>query len=684
MEEEQKEKTENGESGESDAGRDAGRDGAAPPPLPPDTSPPAPSPPESPPPEAAGKKAGFPLSRVRWLVQALFFVLFLWLLLGTEISTSVPEPRGGEAAGAAGDFDRVREPTGIPVDLFPRLSPLLASATMLAARGLIGLFWPALILIALTVLLGRFFCSWVCPLGTTIDLTDKLFTRPRRKIGAEAKPRLYDGRRAKYYLLAFLLALAFAGVNLAGWFDPLAIVTRIYVTVFLPALGAVAFWIFGPSGRAGEWLATYVFEPNPPPSLGAVAMFLIFFGVVVLGGLVYRRYWCRNLCPLGALLALLGEYAPLRRRVSPGACIECGICDRECRMDAIPAETEGRATLAGECILCPDCLDVCPNSAVHFLPRRSGKAAGAGASADDAPPRPAVADIPVSLSRRGFLVGVGSGVLAAPLLALDSAAGARSDARRKYLIRPPAAGNVHAGGAGEIIPLPEQMEQEFLVRCVRCEQCVKVCPSGGLQPDWGLGGLAGLWAPRLVPRIGSCEYECNLCSQVCPSGAIPKITREEKRQTVLGKSVFDTNRCIPWRPFAPFLAALARVESGETVPPDFPRGLPAGIAWTKKFDCGTCQEACTSVTHAIRFHRVVVNSDPDPDKHLEAKLPYIIEDLCVGCGKCENVCPIPDESAIRVEAQPGRLDERRAKQYEQTPDIYPPDGARTPSPADGP
>ena len=142
---------------------------------------------------------------------------------------------------------------------------------------------------------------------------------------------------------------------------------------------------------------------------------------------------------------------------------------------------------------------------------------------------------------------------------------------------------------------------------------MKVCPTGGLQPAWSEAGLEGLWTPRLVPRIGYCDYACNSCSQVCPTEAIEPLSIAQKQKVRIGLAAFDTNRCIPY--------AYGR-------------------------DCMVCQEHCPIPTKAIYFLEVEV-VDRNGQKRA-IKQPRVDANLCTGCGICEHVCPFKDGPAVRV------------------------------------
>jgi MauM/NapG family ferredoxin protein len=216
-------------------------------------------------------------------------------------------------------------------------------------------------------------------------------------------------------------------------------------------------------------------------------------------------------------------------------------------------------------------------------------------------PPPEAATTEVDLGRRRWIGAAAAGLVAAPLLRASDAVEPRPNPKR---IRPPGALD----------------EEEFLSRCLKCGACMKVCPTGGLQPSLGESGFEGLWTPVLVPRIGACELACNLCGQVCPTGAIRRFTLAEKQGSPpevepikIGSAGFDKGRCLPW---------------------------------AYDTECIVCEEVCPTAQKAIYFKLETVTVRDGSAKVL--KRPYVDLARCVGCGTCEARCPVFDQAAVRV------------------------------------
>ncbi|MBF0123784.1 MAG: 4Fe-4S binding protein [Magnetococcales bacterium] len=481
------------------------------------------------------------LRAIRRLYAGFFLVLFLLLLW-------------------LADFSHLQ---GYEVSLFLELDPLTALAGGLTSATLYRGLALSLLIIILTLFLGRFFCSWVCPLGIINQITSHLFTR-RRPAEEYRRNRYQPIFRIKYYLLTALLVMAALGVLQIGLLDPIALITRSFVVGIWPALQ---------QGGAGFYL-------SQPYFIGGVLIALILLAILVANRFM-TRYWCRVLCPLGALLGLLSWRPLLRIRRDVDKCNDCHKCLQFCQGGCDP---DG-ALRVSECHVCMNCIEQCPDGALHY---------------GLAQPRSSIHQ-PLDVNRRRLLE---SGVVAMAFVPLLRSSYSSAASPHPAVIRPPGS-------------LPEL---DFLARCIKCAACMRVCPTNVLQPALLEGGLEALWTPILVNRLGYCEHHCVLCGHVCPTGAIRPLTVAAKVGTTnpsepikLGTAFFDHGRCLPWAMHTP---------------------------------CIVCEEVCPTAPKAIWYQKTTITGrDGQP---ISLKQPYVEPARCIGCGICENKCPVSDMAAIRV------------------------------------
>jgi len=497
----------------------------------------------------------FKTIHIRRISQICFLLLFLFLFRKTDYPG--------------------KEIIDYPVNLFFCWNPFIALSVMLVTKTLMIIFIPVIFVMGLTLIFGRVFCSWICPMGSLLDIFQRFLpAKPVKKI---AFPEV------KNHIMIVSLIAALFGLQLAGYVDPFAILFRGLTFVIDPVLNISVTGFFDYLYlNAPEWLSS-VSEPvyqflkkillpyQRTIFVTTGISFIILFAVFLLE-MIERRFWCKKICPLGALLSFISRFS-IFRRFPKKLCTTCKSCEPHCRMGAF--DDQGHH-LDNQCSRCLECYQICPQDRVKFSFKLFHKKG-----------------VSPNISRRHF---VGSTIIGA-VLPFINAVDAQHKIPNPYLLRPPGA----------------LKEDKFQDICIRCGECMKVCITNALQPTLLETGWTGLFSPRLIPRLGYCEFNCNLCGQVCPTGAIQRLSRDQKHHTVIGKAVFDKNRCLPY---------------------------------AKHTACIVCEEHCPVYNKAIQYKTVFVKDKDGQD--IEIKQPYVIEDRCIGCGICENKCPLPGEAAIRV------------------------------------
>jgi MauM/NapG family ferredoxin protein len=461
-------------------------------------------------------------------------------------------------------------------DLFFNIDPLAGISAMLASRSYIApMLWGGLTLLA-AIVVGRAWCSWICPLGTLLDGTPA--RRPNPK-----KPDIPSyWSHIKYFVLFTIILAAIFGSLTLVILDPITLLFRTITSVVIPAAGLLITTVetqlygIGLLQPAVEWFDGLVrgwLLTEQPFFLANLLIAFLFAAVLALNA-VRPRFWCRCLCPLGALLGLVSRFTQLRHRVDGSMCISCKLCAVACPTGAIDTEQQFAASSA-ECTTCLDCMEICPTRAITFSWRKS-----------------VAAHHPYDPSRRRFLAAFGLAVVGAVVLRTVPL----FNKTQSLLIRPPGT-----------------TEARLLNQCIRCGECAKVCPTGAIQPISSIADWNGLWTPRLVMRLGYCDYSCNACGLVCPTGAITQLSLEEKRRTVIGVAEIDRSSCIPW---------------------------------AEGIQCIVCEEVCPVPRKAVLLqNEMIVNTHGE---RVSVLLPSVRRGRCTGCGICEQQCPVSGDAAIRV------------------------------------
>jgi polyferredoxin len=495
---------------------------------------------------------------IRKVVQTVFLLAIIVILIYTRNSGLNPEES----------------------NFFLRIDPLTVIAQAISSRSFLSGSIAVLATLLLTLVVGRAWCGWICPVGTTLDIFS---LRKRSKREATKWPEAW--RKIKYLLLiAILISAIFSNLTLLI-FDPITIFIRTFTTSIWPGIDR-AFTTFEltlyPISFLQEPLSKLdnLLRPSLLPISPSVYRLGLLYGLIFLGlvglNLLAPRFWCRYFCPLGGLLGWISKISLFRRKVNQASCKDCPMCTRACPTGTINPE-KGYISDPSECTVCMDCQDSCR------LGSTSWNLTKTPSQWNQYDP-----------SRRETLAlfGVTAGTLAIASVEPDHLQ------QHPALIQPPGA-----------------QQNNLFEKCIRCGECMRTCPTSALQPAVFEGGYEGMGTPILIPRLGACDYSCNACGQVCPVEAIPPLPLEEKRLAVIGKAYIDQNRCVAWSDHRDCIVceemcplpekAIYLVPTDVTVQDNqVVRVKLPNVLRDKCIGCGICEYKCpVTSTAAIRVYK---------------------------------------------------------------------------------
>ena len=430
-------------------------------------------------------------------------------------------------------------------------------------------FFPAILslsfgvlalLIAATFIFGRIYCSVVCPLGIMQDIFSWL--------GGKFKKNRFNYTKEKLWLrmvclVVFIIAIIIGFAPVTTLLEPYSAYSRIVNSLFKPLYDLLNNWLAGLDAAHDRYNFTEVQIWTRSVTTFVVAIATL----VILGALALwkGRLYCNTICPVGTLLSFCSRYPLLRVRFDKDKCKNCGMCEKNCKAQAI--DFKNGTVDYSRCVVCGDCLAKCKFDALHYTAKR-----------------PKAEPTPVDTERRAFLVGAAvagtTAVLAQTQMKVDGGLAVIEDKtapERKTPITPP--GSISA--------------RHMQKHCTACQLCVSSCPNNVLRPSTD---LQHFMQPTMSFERGYCRPECTRCSEVCPTGAIKPITREEKTMQHIGHAVWIKENCVASEKGISCGNCARHCPTGAITMVDYegPGGtgqVPA-VDENKCIGCGACENLC--------------------------------------------------------------------------------------------
>lgn len=496
------------------------------------------------------------------------------------------------------------------------------------------------IVLVLTLLLGRIYCSIICPLGVLQDVFAwvgkwKVFRKNKKAKFANRYSHSPEKKWLRLVVLCLFIIMILTGFNagmvlLAPYSSYGRMVAAFIQPIYVGINNLLAQW--------SEANDNYLFATEEPHNNPVILLVVAGVTAIILFVLAFLhgRTYCNTICPVGTTLGYLAKFSWLKMQVEEDKCIKCGLCEKNCKASCIKVE-KGQPVLFDytRCVTCGDCETVCGKGALHLAPvRRAGKGrkpgetgkpgeprkpgtsgnsgeAGISGKTGTSSPSPQEQD----LSRRSFLAITGTAVAAAALHAQEkttdgglAAIEDRKQPERKTPLTPP--GSLSAANLRQ--------------HCTACQLCIANCPNRVLQPSQR---LENFMQPEMQYENGFCRPECTRCSHVCPTGAIRSIIPPEKTAIQIGHAVWVKENCLP-------------AAEGQR--------------------CGSCARHCPAEAIQLVPLDKSLKQNPDDQQWYDAEgnrmewhdllmIPVVNEEKCIGCGKCEYLCPARPFSAIYVE-----------------------------------
>jgi ferredoxin len=459
------------------------------------------------------------------------------------------------------------------IQFVPSLVALLAGASLSLA---------CIIIVIVTLAVGRVYCSAICPLGILQDVVIRLTKRPKSPPASYSRPHTW--LRQTFLWATIIAAVAGWGGFALSLLDPYSNFGRIAANIFRPLATLANNSIVGLADRVG-WHGLFRVQPSWV-GLGTLAVPVFILLLVVVLAAWRGRLYCNTVCPVGTLLGWFSQHAAFRLQIEKSVCRKCAACIKACKAQCI--DLHSSSIDFSRCVACYNCVDVCEDHGIGY------RFAWARKAPISTPAPQAAPDAVRDPHRRAFIsktmLGIAGTVgISRVLLANEKLRDGKNKSAENSspVICPPGSSSI----------------ERFLDRCTACHLCISECPTGVLQPAFMEYGLLGIMKPRMDFNVAFCNFDCVRCGEVCPDGAIDLLDVATKHLTKIGETHFYNAKC---------------------------------VVVTNGTDCAACSEHCpTKAVSTVPYRN-------------NLRLPSLNDDLCIGCGACEHVCPAKPDKAIIV------------------------------------
>jgi ferredoxin len=525
----------------------------------------------------------FSLKRIRVIVSVIFLSLTSLVFL---------------------DYRNLLPEDWINTIVYLQFIPSLLKFINIFSLGILGF----IVVLVLTLLFGRIYCSTICPLGIlqdVISFISRKFKKKKKRFYRYLKP----SNLLRYSLLGITTVLfLFGSILLVNLLDPYSNFGR-FMTYFVKPVVVV---LNNGLSIVLEKFNIYTIYPVELRKIQIeILLFPFFFLVLILWlSITNGRLFCNTVCPVGTLLGLISRFSLYKIRIEKSTCTICGLCDRVCKSSCMDYK-EGKVDFT-RCVSCYNCLTVCPSDSVKYsysIGKWSIRQQDSVTVKHDTSP---------DLNKRKFIAGSVAWLLgiAGMSLAKETTVNekpTRIPEEKEFPVSPPGSVSI----------------RNYTDNCTACSLCINACPTKVLQPSFLQYGITGIMQPHMDYHSGFCNYDCIICSQICPTGAILPITLEVKQLTQLGKSVFVRENCVVYNDktdcgacseVCPTKAVYMVPYEGNLLIPEVKNDICVG--------CGACEFACPTTPYkAIYVDGNPVHLAAEKPEEEELKTPAIEEDF---------------------------------------------------------